>query len=275
MKLIADSSTTRTEWALVDGSQIVEHAITSGLNPYFQSRRDLSHAIRLELPEEFFRRRWKHVHFYGAGCANPQKNKIMELSLTAQFRSPVTVESDLLGAARGLLVHSPGLACIIGTGSNSCLYDGERILANVPPLGYILGDEGSGAYFGKQLVADVLKGLAPLEVSTAFLDHFGIDMAEMMDSVYTNPMPSRTLAKYAGFLAGMLHNEYVDSLIYNGFRRFFERNVLRYDYEGGISVVGSTAVAFSAILHRAAADLGVVINRIAPNSMPGLIEYHS
>ena len=104
MKLIAESSTTRTEWALVDGCDIVEHAFTSGLNPFFQTRREISHSIRLELPEAFFRRRWEHLYFYGAGCATKEKNKIMESSLVAQFRTPVTVQSDLLGAARGLLV---------------------------------------------------------------------------------------------------------------------------------------------------------------------------
>ena len=165
MKIIADSSSTRTEWTIVDGAQVVEHAFTTGLNPYFQTRRELSHSIRLELPEAFFRRRWDHVYFYGAGCATKEKRKIMESSLVAQFRTPVTVESDLLGAARGLLVDKPGLACILGTGSNSCLYNGSEIVKNVPPLGYILGDEGSSAYLGKRFIADVLKGLAPEDLT--------------------------------------------------------------------------------------------------------------
>ena len=159
MKIIAESSSTRTDWSLVDGDTIVEHAFTTGLNPYFQSRREISHSIRLELPEAFFRRRWEHVYFYGAGCANQEKCKIMESSLVAQFKTPVTVESDLLGAARGLLVRKSGLACILGTGSNSCLYNGSEIVKTVAPLGFILGDEGSGAYMGKMMIADMLKPL--------------------------------------------------------------------------------------------------------------------
>ncbi|MDE7368172.1 MAG: hypothetical protein K2N08_00135, partial [Muribaculaceae bacterium] len=115
MKIIAESSSTRTHWTLVDGTEVIAKATTAGLNPYFQSRREISHSIRLELPEAFFRRRWDHVYYYGAGCANIEKCKIMESSLVAQFKTPVTVESDLLGAARGLLVREPGLACIIGT----------------------------------------------------------------------------------------------------------------------------------------------------------------
>ena len=127
MKIIAESSSTRTEWALVEGATIVEHAFTEGLNPFFQSRREISHSIRLELPEAFFKRRWEHVYFYGAGCTSAEKKKIVGASLVAQFKTPVTVESDLLGAARGLLINEPGLACIIGTGSNSCLYNGTDI----------------------------------------------------------------------------------------------------------------------------------------------------
>ena len=105
MKIIAESSSTRTDWSLVEGTEIVEHAFTTGLNPYFQTRREISHSIRLELPEAFFRRRWEHVYFYGAGCGNTEKCKVMESSLVAQFKTPVTVQSDLLGAARGLLVR--------------------------------------------------------------------------------------------------------------------------------------------------------------------------
>ena len=118
--LIAESSTTRTEWSLIEDGEVLEHAYTVGLNPFFMSRREISHSIRLELPPEFFKRRWSHVYFYGAGCSGPEKNKIIESSLVAQFKTPVTVMSDLLGAARGLLVREAGLACILGTGSNSC-----------------------------------------------------------------------------------------------------------------------------------------------------------
>ena len=118
MKIIADSSASRTEWTLVDGMTVVEHAFTKGLNPFFNTRRDISHTIRLELPDAFFKRRWDHIHFYGAGCSSSDKKKIVEASLVAQFKTPVTVESDLLGAARGLLLNEPGIACILGSGSN-------------------------------------------------------------------------------------------------------------------------------------------------------------
>lgn len=276
MKVIAESSATRTEWAVVEGGRVVEHAFTTGMNPFFQTRRELSHCIRLELPEAFFKRRWKHVYFYGAGCANLEKKKLMESSLVAQFRTPVTVESDLLGAARGLLVHNPGLACIIGTGSNSCLYDGKEIIKNVPPLGFILGDEGSSAYFGKMFISDLLKGIAPRELSHDFFEHHNVTQNMLLNEIYSETMPSRALAKYGLFLATKLDSEYVYSLVYEGFMRFFTRNIAAYDYRSmPLAVVGATAVHFSPVLRKAADDFGVAISKIIPSSMPGLIEYHS
>lgn len=276
MKIIAESSSTRTEWAVVDGQQIVEHAFTTGLNPYFQSRRELSHSIRLELPEAFFRRRWDHVYFYGAGCANKEKNKIMESSLVAQFRTPVSVESDLLGAARGLLVHDPGVACIIGTGSNSCLYDGNEIVRSVPSLGYILGDEGSSAYLGKKFIADMLKGIAPSELTQQFFERYAVTHNMLMDEIYSNLLPARSLARYGMFLADCLDIAYVYQTVYSGFQRFFMRNLTAYDYHNNpVCFVGSTAVAFRPVLERAARDFGVDIAKVIPNSLPGLIEYHA
>ena len=276
MKIIAESSSTRTEWALVENGNVVEHAFTMGLNPYFMSRREISHTVRLELPEVFFKRRWEHVFFYGAGCANKEKNKIMESSLVAQFKTPVTVESDLLGAARGLLVRTQGLACILGTGSNSCFYDGNEIVKNVKPLGYILGDEGSNAYMGKHFIADVLKELAPKDLITAFYDKYQLSLNTLMDQVYTNSLPNRSLAQYAFFLRDHLDYEYVYSLVYNSLMQFFKRNISQYDYRDyPLSFVGSTCVMYEEVLRRVADDFGASIKKISKYSMPGLVEFHS
>lgn len=276
MKIIADSSTTRTEWVLVEGDQVVERAFTTGMNPFFQSRREISHCIRLELPDSFFRRRWDHVYFYGAGCSSADKNKIMSSSLVAQFKTPVTVESDLLGAARGLLVHEPGLACILGTGSNSCLYDGHDIIKHVPALGFLLGDEGSNAYLGRMFIADVLKGIAPAELSEAFLEHFAVTPNAIMDDVYSSPIPSRTLARYSRFLAENLDNPYVYQLVYAAFMRFFTRNIAAYDcHDRPLCFVGSTCVAYREVLDRAASDFGVTISKAVRSSIPGLVQFHA
>ena len=275
MKIIADSSSTRTEWALVDGDTIVEHAFTQGLNPYFQSRRDISHSIRLEIPDAFFKRRWSHIYFYGAGCANLDKRKIMEASLIAQFKTPATVESDLLGAARGLLVRERGIACILGTGSNSCLYDGSQIVKSVRSAGFILGDEGSGAQLGKMFVSDCLKNIAPVELKEEFYARFGINPDAIMNVVYTQPFPNRSLSTYSFFLAKHLDNDYVVDLITRNIRTFFNRYIVQYDYQNEpITFVVLVAYTYADILKSIAAEFGVEINKIVRNSMPGLLDYH-
>ena len=274
--LIAESSTTRTEWALVDNGEVLEHAYTAGLNPFFKTRREISHSIRLELPSEFFKRRWGHVYFYGAGCSGPEKNKIIESSLVAQFKTPVTVNSDLLGAARGLLVRESGLACILGTGSNSCMYDGNEIVKNVPALGFILGDEGSGAALGRVFLGDALKGLAPQELTDAFFDKYKVTRAEVLDAVLNNPAATRNLRSYSFFLSEHLDSPYVHDLIVGEFRRFFERNVAQYDYKKyPVSFVGSIATTYSDILLEVANDFGATVKKILLSSMPGLVAYHS
>ncbi len=274
--VIAESSSTRTEWALVEQGREVEHAFTSGMNPHFHSRREISHIIRLELPPEFFKHRWQHVYYYGAGCSSAEKNRIVESSLVAQFKTPVTVMSDLLGAARGLLIHEPGLACIIGTGSNSCLYDGTKIVQNVRAGGFILGDEGSGAALGRLFAGDCLKGLAPADLCEAFYDHYEISPDEIMDMVYNNPAANRNLRSFSFFLADYMDNEYVHELVYNEFMRFFKRNISQYDYHKyALSIVGNIASIYSDVLQQVATDFGATVGKIARNSMPGLITYHS
>jgi N-acetylglucosamine kinase-like BadF-type ATPase len=240
------------------------------------TRREISHSIRLELPPEFFKRRWGHVYFYGAGCSGPEKNKIIEGSLVAQFKTPVTVMSDLLGAARGLLVREAGLACILGTGSNSCFYDGNGIVKNVPALGFILGDEGSGAALGRVFLGDVLKGLAPNDLTEAFFDKYKVTRAEVLDAVLNNPAATRNLRHYSFFVSEHLDNAYVHETISREFRRFFERNVAQYDYKSyPVSFVGAIATTYSEILLEVANDFGATVRKILLSSMPGLVAYHS
>lgn len=276
IKVIAESSSTRTEWALVQGDKIIEHAYTEGLNPFFQTRREISHIIRLGLPAEFFKRRWSHVYYYGAGCSNPEKNKIVESSLVAQFKTPVTVDSDLVGATRGLLVHEPGLACILGTGSNSCLYDGNQIIKHVRSGGYILGDEGSGAAMGRLFIGDLLKGFVPSDIRDSFVEKFNLNVDLLMDEVYNNPHANRNLRNYGVFLSEHLQNEYVYQLVFNEISRFFERTILQYDYQSyAINFVGSVACQFSEVLLSVASKYGANIKKIVRASMPGLVIYHT
>lgn len=181
-----------------------------------------------------------------------------------------------VGCARGLLVRRPGLACILGTGSNTCLYDGHEIIKNVRPLGFILGDEGSNSYMGKLFIADLLKELAPPELCTAFYEKYQTTANVLLDQVYTNTLPNRTLAQYAFFLHEHLDHKYVYDLVYRSLMKFFERNISQYDYRNHpLSLVGSTCVLYEDILRKVAADFGATIDKVARYSMPGLVQYHS
>lgn len=277
MIIIADSSSTRTEWTLLDGDVIVAHSLTQGLNPYYLTRREISHIVRLGLPDAFFKRRWEQIHFYGAGCATPERNKIVELSLTAQFRTPVTIYSDLLGTARGLFGTESGMACILGSGSNSCLFDGEKIVANVKSGGFILGDEGSGSALGRQFASDCLKGIAPQDLADEFFEKYQLNKDSMVDAVYTFPHVNRTLASYARFLSDRTDNPYVNQLVRDEFSKFFRRNVLLYpgykDMNTGF--VGSVAVTFEKILREVGQSFGITISKISASSMDGLVRHHA
>ena len=276
MKLIAESGSTRTEWALVEDNHLVQRVFTEGLNPFFQTRREISRSVRLGLPESFFKKKLDQVYYYGAGCSSYEKKNILGASLVAQFKTPIQVESDLLAAARGLFKCEAGIACILGTGSNSCFYDGKIIVKNVKAAGYILGDEGSGAVLGKLFLADLLKGLAPKELANEFHEKFRISVNDVMESVYNLPFPNRFLGTIAYFLRDYMDNEYVYNLLTNNLRSFFNRNVCQYDYINyPIRFVGSLAYAYPDILQEVAQEFGVEIDVIEETPMNGLIEFHS
>ncbi|MCZ2544687.1 hypothetical protein O1439_21435 [Bacteroides fragilis] len=276
MKLIAESGSTRTEWALVEDNHLVQRVFTEGLNPFFQTRREISRSVRLGLPESFFKKKLDQVYYYGAGCSSYEKKNILGASLVAQFKTPIQVESDLLAAARGLFKCESGIACILGTGSNSCFYDGKIVIKNVKAAGYILGDEGSGAVLGKLFLADLLKGLAPKELASEFHEKFRISANDVMESVYNLPFPNRFLGTIAYFLGDYMDNEYVYNLLTNNLRSFFNRSVCQYDYMNyPIRFVGSLAYAYSDTLRKVAREFGVEIDVIEETPMNGLIEFHS
>jgi len=276
MKLIAESGSTRTEWALVENNHLIQRAFTEGINPFFQTRREISRSVRLGLPEYFFKKKLEQVYYYGAGCSSYEKKNILGASLVAQFKTPIQVESDLLAAARSLFKCEAGIACILGTGSNSCFYDGKIIVKNVRAGGYILGDEGSGAILGKMFLSDVLKGLAPKDITTAFFEKSRISPNEVMESVYNRPFPNRFLSTLSYFLADYINDEYVYSLVTHNLRNFFIRNICQYDYKNyPIRFVGSLAYNYANILCEVAQEFEIGIDVIEETPINGLIEFHS
>ncbi|MBB4035250.1 N-acetylglucosamine kinase-like BadF-type ATPase [Dysgonomonas hofstadii] len=275
MILLAESGSTKTEWCLVDRDGIAEHFLSDGINPFFQTRKEISRLVRLQLPQIFFRAKITNIYFYGAGCSSIEKKNVVKASLEAQFKTPSVIESDLLGSARALFQDEAGIACILGTGSNSCFYDGENIIKNVKSLGYILGDEGSGASLGKVFLSDCLKGLAPKELIEPFYKKYKIDPDEIMDYVYSKPFPNRLLSVLSFFLYEYLEHPYVNNLVRKNLRSFFERNILQYEYtEYPIRFVGSIAKMYSFILREIAQEIGIYIDVIIENPIKGLIEYH-
>ena len=277
MILIGESSSSKTEWCITSRfeTEIIEHCITDGINPYLQTRKQISHIIRLQLPPEFFKIRCSTIYFYSAGCANDEKKEIVKASLESQFRTPSVIESDLVGAARALFGNEAGIACILGTGSNSCFYDGAKVVKNVKPLGFILGDEGSGASMGKSFLADCLKGLAPKELVEPFYDLYKIDENEILDFIYNQQSPQKLLYTLSYFLSEHLDHEYIYNLVKDNIKSFFERNILQYDASKyPIRFVGAVAVMHSNILREVAAEYGLKVDQIVGKSMKGLMEYH-
>ncbi|MDE7376330.1 MAG: hypothetical protein K2N16_05735, partial [Muribaculaceae bacterium] len=225
---------------------------------------------------EFFTHRWHKGYFYGSGCADEDKIHTVKSSLVAQFHTAVDVESNLLGVARSMLGQEPGIVCILSIGSNSCMYDGHAITHNVRPGGYILGDEGSNAFLGKRLVADIIKEVAPKEVADRFFSQFETSANAIFDRVYSHPRANLLLSSYSDFLQENLDLDYCRTLVYESFMAFFKRNVANYDYKSyPVSFTGRTCIAYSDILHQAAADFGIRIHKIRASALPGLIEYHS
>ncbi|MDG5800268.1 ATPase [Marinilabiliaceae bacterium ANBcel2] len=277
MIIIADSGSTKTTWTFIKKTgEIVNQVKTKGINPFYQSKEEISHIIKEEI--SFKVNTPVEVHFYGAGCANEEKNSLVKNAITQVWNtSQINVESDLLAAARSLCKHRPGIACIMGTGSNSCVYDGKTIINHVSPLGYILGDEGSGAVLGKKLVADILKQQLPNEIIKEFENTYSYSAAEILDRVYKQPFPNRFLAQFTYFLSKNRDHNKIKNLIVSSFIEFFKRNIDQYENakHQPVHFTGSIAWYFKDLLEEAAKECGYQIEEISKDPMNGLIEYHT
>ena len=276
MKLIADSGSTKTDWVLTDGAAIRGRFQTQGLNPFHQSEDDIMAILRSELLPQFPCLPSFDVFFYGSGV-RPELEPLMQHAISAVLPQVLHVEvnGDLLGAARAVCGADEGIACILGTGSNSCLYDGRKIVANIPPLGYILGDEGSGAVLGARFLNALYKGFMPSSLVSEFQKDMNLSMAEVITRVYRQPMANRFLASLAPFIRRHIALPEVHQLVTDSFRDFFRRNVLRYqrpDLQVGFA--GSIACSFEDCLSEAAVAEGLTLGRIIKSPIDGLVEYH-
>ncbi|MDR0429844.1 MAG: ATPase [Tannerellaceae bacterium] len=277
MILIADSGSTKTEWRVTDKGKSLLCIHTAGINPYFQNTEDIEREIENKLLPGIKDIPVDAVYFYGAGCNVPEKNCLITDAISSFLPVPVEVNSDLLGAARSLCGQAPGIACILGTGSNSCFYDGKNIVKNISPLGFILGDEGSGAVLGKLLVGDCLKNQLPKHLKDRFIEQYQLTPAGILDHVYKQPFPNRYLATLSKFLIENISEPSMYKLVYDSFRSFFIRNVMQYDNYTAlpISFIGSIAFYYQDILREAAKSLSLQIKQITQTPMEGLLSYHS
>ena len=278
MILIADSGSTKTDWCVMEQGQLVQQIGTKGTNPFFQSAEEMSQEIATALLPQLEDNTLEAVYFYGAGCAFPDKIETVHRVLSHHLNvgGSIEVSSDMLAAARALCGHQPGIACTMGTGSNSCFYDGKEIVSNVSPLGFILGDEGSGAVLGKLLIGDLLKNQLPAALKEKFLSQFELTAADIIHRVYRQPFPNRFLASLSPFLVQNLHEPGIRALVLGSFRSFLERNVMQYDYaHHPVYFIGSVAFYYQEILREAAKERDIQIGTILKSPMEGLIHYHT
>ncbi len=244
MILIADSGSTKTEWKEISGGNPGKSYISSGINPFFVTAGEIIRLLGEEMPG-MKGAGVTHIYFYGTGVSNASKAEIVRSALAEFFGTDqLFIGSDLIGAARSLCMTEPGIACIIGTGSNSCYYDGKKIVSNVSPLGYILGDEGGGAVLGRKLVAGVLKKQLPGIVIENFFKAFPFTPAEILDHVYNMPFPNRFLGQFTRFISDNIHVQELQEMITSSFDEFIVRNVLSYPEARKYPVHFTGSIAF-------------------------------
>jgi len=277
MILIADSGATKTDWRVVYSRQDTRSFQTNGFNPFFIDSKHIWDEVDKELVPYFDSKHVKEVFFYGAGCTAVEQCIVIEDGLKPIFPDArIKIENDLLGAARSMCGHHEGIACILGTGSNSCFFDGKMITANIPSLGFMLGDEGSGAYIGKKILKEVFSLSAPADIREMFEKKYNYNRTDVLAHLYKQEMPSRFLASFVKFVHENISHPFMTDIIKSSFRDFFDIQVLKYQRytEVPVCCTGSIAFYFAEILKEVANEKGIAINKIVQSPIDGLVEYH-
>ncbi len=277
MILIADSGSTKTDWVLAKKASVVQSFKTVGFNPYFVKTEEVRGILQEAFAGRFGKEDVDAVYFYGAGCSSKQKQDVIGDALTALFPGKkIEVEHDMLAAARAIFGNQPGIACILGTGSNACLYDGTDISESLFSLGYMFGDEGSGAHLGKTYIADHLKEKAPPEIMMAFVKHYGLSREAILTEIYKKSNPNRFLASFTHFLKAHLDHPYIHALVQSCFKGFFMEQVCRLPgfSHHKLGSIGSVAYHFGGVFEDVATQYNVEVKKVMVSPMEGLIAYH-
>jgi glucosamine kinase len=276
MYIIVDSGSTKSDWVILDNEN-TKYFSTMGFNPYFHKEKTIVEAINnceglMKVSEKV-----EAVYFYGAGCSSEELNLIIENALKFVFiNAKITVDHDLTACALATYDNRPSISCIIGTGSNSCYFDGEVITEEVPALGYILGDEGSGSYFGKQLLSNFLYKKLPKHIEEDFIKEYNLTKDKIVDKVYMKPNANVYIASFMRFIAKHAEDAYFKEMMYKGFKHFMEIHVCCYSNykETDVNFIGSIAFLFKNELEKAALELDIQINKIVQKPIEGLVKYH-
>ncbi|MGB1037119.1 MAG: hypothetical protein ACPGYY_00595 [Bacteroidia bacterium] len=275
MILVADSGSTKCDWILIDGDQNQHKTHTMGFNPFFHS----SALVADKLMENELRHEVSEIYFYGAGCSSDERNHIINIGLKNVFTnaSIIKVDHDLTGAAIASCQGEEGIACIIGTGSNSCYFDGKNVHEEVPALGYILGDEGSGSYFGKIMLSEWLYNRMPPQLAEAFQKEYNLSKEGIFEAVHHKPNPNVYLASFMRFASANLDHTYFKEMIYEGMAKFINIHVWCYDNfrEVPVNFVGSIAYYFRDVLEEVARNHRFTVGKIERRPIEPLAAYHS
>jgi N-acetylglucosamine kinase-like BadF-type ATPase len=278
LTLIADSGSTKTDWVLINRNEVVSSLKTIGFNPYFQTKEQISSEIKNALCPVIseYVPKIDQVFYYGAGCSNEANCKIVRDGILEGLNlSSIHIHHDLLAAARALCGRDPGIACILGTGSNSCLFDGDKVKENVPSVGYLFGDNGSGADIGKTFIQAYFDDDLPAKLKKAFEDA-GYHREEILDNVYKNGMPSRYLASISKFVQLYGKDSYIKKLVKGCFTAFFHKQVDKYTNSRQYKVhsVGSIGFYYKPFLAEVANEEGYTLGKVIKSPIEGLIDYH-
>ncbi len=275
--LVADGGSTKAEWLVIEGRRDVAQFETEGCNPLQMTAQEIENVWRRGF-ERLRDVEIDAVYYYGAGCTGGEPNeRIREAIMGLTKCLNISVFTDMLGVARATLGDGAGCACILGTGANSCLYDGREICGNVRPLGYILGDEGSGADIGKHIVADALKGLFSKELTEAFYDYAAVPYPIIIQNIYSRPRANAYLASFTRFAVAHIECVEIQDIVRSRFEAFLQRNVLLYEAEamgGKVSFAGGVANAFREILTEVCENHGLTVRDIEERPLKKLAEYH-
>ncbi|HRP88770.1 MAG TPA: N-acetylglucosamine kinase [Edaphocola sp.] len=275
-KLIADSGSTKTDWVLIHNKKNYYYA-TKGINPYFVDLVSGVEILNKELNLKINPEDIQEVHFYGAGVKAPKNKKLIEKILNQTFKnSEVFVYPDMLGAARATCLQGKGVVSILGTGSNSCYYDGEKITKQQASLGYIVGDEGSGTHLGKKVLKYFFYNTFDDELKEAFYAKFGDDLPAVLERIYSAPFPNRFIAEFASFLSDNRKHFMVENILEDAFLEFFTTHILKYrgSWKYPLQFVGSIAYTFQDVILNIANQYGLTVGNFIQKPIDGLVEYH-